>query len=41
MTEFLIACFDILFISIELTMMAIIINSVNRKKAKMCIRDSP
>lgn len=34
MTEFLIACFDILFISIELTMMAIIINSVNRKKAK-------
>lgn len=34
MNELLTACFDILFISIELTMMAVILNSVNRRKVK-------
>ena len=35
MNELLTSCLDILFIAIELTMMAVIINSLNRRKAKL------
>lgn len=37
MSELLVSCFDILLISIELTMMAIVISSVDRKKAKWSV----
>ena len=35
MNDLLMPCFDVLFIAIELTMMAVIINSLNRRKAKL------